>query len=215
VAHKPTVISRSRVSKMLTDKVPMKEIAKGIKISLNTFKKAYAEEIAELKGLKEVVIVAMKRGATKEEIEEVYEPIKRSIDRRYAIETDPFYSEMGRKSVAALYDRVLNGVKETNIAYEVTAWDEEGTPIAQKIRGYNERTKECPTKDVQLLISLTTNGISHKDAEMIRAYKERHEIRPDDPLPEDNKPEQLDYSKLSTERLIELKEILKEARVDE
>lgn len=215
MAHKPTPSSKAKVSVMLTDKVPMKKIASEIGVSLNTFKKAYSEELAELKGVHKVVAVAIKKGMPKEEVEEAINPLKRSIERRYAIETDPFYSEMGKKSIAALYKRVKNGVKETTIAYEVTEWDEEGNPIEQKILGYTEKTKACPTKDVQLLISLTTNGMSFKDEEMIRAYKERHEIRIEEPPVVEEKPDEIDYSKLSIEELKELKAIMNKARVNE
>lgn len=215
MAHKPTASNKAKVSLLLTDKVPMKEIAKDIGVSLNTFKRAYAKEIAELKGIHKVVAVAIENGATTEEVDDAFEPLKRSMERRYAIETDPYYTKMGKESIQRLYDRVTKGVKETRIAYEVTEWDEDGNPTAQKILGYNEKTKECSTKDLQLLISLTTNGISYKDSEMINAYKERHEIRVDETIVEEDKPVRFDYSKLSTEKLVELKALLKEAVVNE
>ena len=215
MAHKKTDATSKKVLKMLVDGKPDIAVAKSLKISRNTFKKIYAEEMEEAekkckdKSISNLVTLSKAHGANNENISKAVGVSTPTLGKRYQLELHEGYTAMGKAAINCLLNRVKNGIEETHIAYEVTAWDEKGNPTEQKIIAYGKKTKSCTTRDVNLLINLTTNGISHKDQEAIKIAKERFQII--DEVKEE-KPETIDYSKLSLEDLKEMKRIMEKAK---
>jgi hypothetical protein len=197
---------------MLISKSPHKAVAKELRISVNTFKASYREEIQEVKKrgrrllpktenkevLRDLVVEYVD---TEQEINSV----ETAISQRYLIESHSRYNEIGRIAFEALLKRVEEGVKETKTVYEVLDWDENNKPTAQKVLDYSEKVKSCTKADIQLLLELTTDGLAYKDQEMIKIAKERAGMVEAIDV---KKEEEIPYSSMPLEDLQTMKEIL-------
>lgn len=217
MAHKPTPVIRKRIAGLLGEGVGRKEIAKRIGISYNVLKKYYRKEL----GLEQGVEAAPLQEVEKYEVTPIVaKPIKTTSEPSEHQEEELVYvrntigtQSAGNLAFHALINRVQNGTKETTIHYEYTKWDNKGKPVEKKPLGYSEKFKPAPTRDVELLIGLTTDLLTFKEQEFLRIQKEVHNIKDD--TEDSKKAIKYDYSKLSNEKIETLKEILSEAIVKE
>jgi hypothetical protein len=200
---------------MVSDNESLTKVAKTLGVTVNTLKKNYPRQLKKAdilqkdKTVGKLVTVSKAHGATDDEISEAVGVSRPTLSKRYRVELNEGFERMGKVALESLFHRVQNGTKEVNIGYEVTACDANGKPIEQKVTFYTEKIKECSTRDLNLLINLTTNGISFKDSESIQIQKERYDL-----IKEviDKQENSIDYSVLSVDELKTLQKLMSKAK---